>query len=129
MRHLGARALLSAAILGLGSGLARPAAPATPPGDPSTSREFFSTVSVLAADSMEGRGLETKGIRMAAGYLEKRLRASHLKPAFGQSYRQRFPVKVGISLGRGNRVSASLGGASATILDSTSWTPLGFTIM
>src|SRR6185503_15078226 len=75
----------------------------------------------------EGRGLETKGIRMAAGYLEKRLRASHLKPAFGQSYRQRFPVKVGISLGRGNRVSASLGGASATILDSTSWTPLGFT--
>jgi hypothetical protein len=40
---------------------------------------------------------------MAAGYLEKRLRASHLKPAFGQSYRQRFPVKVGISLGRGNR--------------------------
>ncbi|MGH7682595.1 MAG: M20/M25/M40 family metallo-hydrolase, partial [Candidatus Eiseniibacteriota bacterium] len=77
---------------------------------------FHSYVYALAADSMEGRGLGSEGIRRSADWLEKRLRALGLKPAFGKSYRQPFPVKVGVSLTPGNRIDG---------LADTSWTPLG----
>ncbi|HEV3484252.1 MAG TPA: M20/M25/M40 family metallo-hydrolase, partial [Vicinamibacterales bacterium] len=66
---------------------------------------------------MEGRGLNTKGLRKAADYLEKELKAAKVEPAFGTSYRQKFPVKVGVALGEKNSIRG---------LSKNDWTPLGF---
>ncbi len=74
-------------------------------------------IRTLAADDMEGRGLGTNGIAKAADYIEKELRAAGLEPAFGKSYRQRFPVKTGVSLGGNNHIDG---------LQNDEWTPLGF---
>ncbi len=74
-------------------------------------------VFALAADDMEGRGLGTAGLERAATWIERRLRASGLDPAFGRSYRQSFPVKTGVALGEGNSIEG---------LKAEEWTPLGF---
>jgi Tol biopolymer transport system component len=91
---------------------------ATPP---TTSNQQPATIEkhirTLASDAMEGRGLGTKGIGQAATYIEKELRAAKLEPAFGTSYRQKFPVKMGVALGPNNRIDG---------LKDDEWTPLGF---
>ena len=74
-------------------------------------------IRTLSTDAMEGRGLGTKGLDKAAGYIEQQLRAAKLEPAFGKSYRQSFPVKIGVALGTTNRVEG---------LKDDEWTPLGF---
>jgi Tol biopolymer transport system component len=74
-------------------------------------------IRTLSADAMEGRGLGTKGIDHAASYIEKELRAAKLEPAFGKSYRQKFPVKIGVARGENNRIEG---------LKEDDWTPLGF---
>jgi Tol biopolymer transport system component len=74
-------------------------------------------IRTLAADDMEGRGLGTKGIGKAADYIEAQLRGTGLKPAFGKSYRQAFPVKMGVSAGPRNLIEG---------LTPDEWTPLGF---
>ena len=74
-------------------------------------------IRTLSSDAMEGRGLGTKGIEQSAAYIEKELRAAKLEPAFGKSYRQQFPVKMGVSLGTDNRIDG---------LSADEWTPLGF---
>ncbi|MFL6245698.1 MAG: M28 family peptidase [Thermoanaerobaculia bacterium] len=74
-------------------------------------------IRTLASDAMEGRGLGTNGIAKAADYIEKTLRDSGVAPAFGASYRQKFPVKMGVALGPNNRIDG---------LSNDEWTPLGF---
>jgi len=74
-------------------------------------------IRTLASDKMEGRGLNTKGLDAAADYIEKDLRAAGVWPAFGDSYRQKFPVKTGVTLGTKNALSGVADG---------DWTPLGF---
>jgi len=74
-------------------------------------------IRALSTDAMEGRGLGTKGLEQAAAYIEKELRAAKLEPAFGKSYRQQFPVKMGVALGTNNRIEG---------LSAEEWTPLGF---
>jgi Tol biopolymer transport system component len=74
-------------------------------------------VRTLAADDMEGRGLGTKGIDKATAYLEARMKAIGLEPVFGTSYRQPFPVKIGVSAGTRNQLGDVAAG---------DWTPLGF---
>src|SRR5690242_19683894 len=74
-------------------------------------------VRTLAADDMEGRGLGTKGIEKAASYLEARMKAIGLEPVFGTSYRQPFPVKIGVSAGANNKLDD---------VAAADWTPLGF---
>lgn len=64
-------------------------------------------IRTLSADAMEGRGLNTKGLDKAADYIEKELRAAELEPAFGKSFRQKFPVKTGVALGGGNVLEGS----------------------
>ncbi|HYR27554.1 MAG TPA: M20/M25/M40 family metallo-hydrolase, partial [Thermoanaerobaculia bacterium] len=71
----------------------------------------------LSSDAMEGRGLNTKGLAQAATYIEKELRSAKLQPAFGKSYRQPFPVKMGVSRGDKNVIEG---------LGPDDWTPLGF---
>jgi aminopeptidase YwaD len=82
-----------------------------------TTAQIEKDVRTLADPKMEGRGLGTKGLGLAADYIESRLRALGLKPAFGKSYRQAFPVKTGVSLGANNRLDG---------VAKDDWTPLGF---
>jgi TolB protein len=82
-----------------------------------TQQPIETHIRTLSADAMEGRGLGTKGIEKSADYIERELRAAGVAPAFGKSYRQQFPVKMGVSLGAGNRVAG---------LKNDEWTPLGF---
>ncbi|MBV8515880.1 MAG: M28 family peptidase [Acidobacteria bacterium] len=74
-------------------------------------------IRTLAADDMEGRGLGTQGIGKAASYIETQLRDARLRPAFGSSYRQKFPVKMGVALGAKNAIEG---------LSADDWTPLAF---
>src|SRR5262245_51948301 len=74
-------------------------------------------IRTLAAPNMEGRGLGTKGVKLAADYIESRLRALGLQPAFGKSYRQAFPVKIGVTAGKSNRLDG---------VGANDWAPLGF---
>src|SRR5947208_1061060 len=91
-----------------------------------TATQIEKDIRTLAAPRMEGRGLGTKGIELAADYVESRVRAVGLKPAFpchpersegSRCYRQSFPVKIGVTLGKNNH----LDGVAAD-----DWTPLGF---
>ena len=77
---------------------------------------YKADITTLASEQMEGRGIGTKGIGLAADFIEARLKSLGLKPAFGKSYRQPFDVKTGVALGDGNRL--------AGIADAD-WTPLG----
>jgi Tol biopolymer transport system component len=90
---------------------------AEPAGGPNLAKSIETDIRTLAAERMEGRGLGTKGIGLAAEYIEQRLQALGLKPAFGTSYRQPFPVKTGVSLGTNNKLSG---------IEAGDWTPLGF---
>jgi len=81
------------------------------------SQSFESDVRTLAAPEMEGRGLGTKGIVKAGAYVESRLKAIGLQPAFGRSYAQSFPVKTGVALGANNHIDG---------ITTDDWTPLGF---
>ncbi|HEY7728160.1 MAG TPA: M28 family peptidase, partial [Candidatus Eisenbacteria bacterium] len=88
--------------------------------DPSLERvgkEGLAGIEVLAAPAMEGRGVGTRGIRLAADWIEEQLKADGLKPAFGKSYRQKFRIKTGVSLAKRNFVQG--------VADSD-WVPLGF---
>ncbi|HEX8407279.1 MAG TPA: M28 family peptidase [Thermoanaerobaculia bacterium] len=84
---------------------------------PTNEQRIERHIRTLSADTMEGRGLGTKGLDKAADYIEQELRAAKLEPAFGKSYRQKFPVKIGVSLGTNNNING---------LSSHEWTPLGF---
>ncbi len=85
--------------------------------DTKRTRQIETDVRTLAAERMEGRGLGTNGIKLAAGYLEGRLQGMGLRPAFGNSFRQPFPVKIGVALGTANHLDG---------VADTDWTPLGF---
>ena len=115
MFQLGVQLATSAALT-LAPCAARGAA--APQGAPSSKEvaAFRTAIYTLAADSMEGRGLGSAGIGRAADWIERRLKSSGLKPAFGNSYRQPLPVKIGVSLVPGNRIDG---------LADSLWTPLG----
>jgi len=111
--------LLTPALPSADSGNAGRAPAAANDSDSETRRlagEFKKNIEVLAADSMEGRGLSTQGILRAADWIEKQLRKDGFAPAFDGSYRQPLKVKVGIRLTEGNTLEG-------TARDN--WTPLG----
>ncbi len=58
-----------------------------------TVKEIEAHIRYLSDDLLEGRGVGTKGIEMAARYQEEYFRTFGLEPAFGTSYRQVFPLR------------------------------------
>ena len=98
-----------------------------------TATQIEKDIRTLAAPNMEGRGLDTNGIKLAADYIESRVRALGLAPAFPcvipsradgegsradkRCYRQPFPVKIGVALGKNNRLEG---------VGADDWSPLGF---
>ncbi|HEV8337204.1 MAG TPA: M28 family peptidase [Candidatus Polarisedimenticolia bacterium] len=83
----------------------------------SLAKEFQRDVEILAADSMEGRGLGTAGIGRAADWIESELRRRGLQPVFDGSFRQSFKVKMGVSMAKGNRLDG---------VPDADWATLGF---
>src|SRR5690349_17596396 len=83
----------------------------------STQTPIETHIRTLSADSMEGRGLGTQGIGRAADYIGVQFSAIGIDPAFGRTMRQKFPVKVGVTLGPNNKIEG---------LKRDDWTPLGF---
>ena len=114
-----AAGLVALAVAGLVAShlWAKSSSSGAPPSPAELAREFQRGVDTLASDAMEGRGLETQGIRKAADWIEAELRKAGLKPAFGSSYRQPFKVKVGVKLAGDNRLED---------VARDAWTPLGF---
>lgn len=58
-----------------------------------TVEEIDRHIRALSHDRMEGRAVGTPGIEMAARYHEDVFRKAGLEPAFGESYRQEFPLR------------------------------------
>jgi hypothetical protein len=57
-----------------------------------TETDLKSLLYAIAGPEMEGRETATPGQRRAAEYIEARFKALGLKPGFGESYQQPFPV-------------------------------------
>ncbi len=55
-------------------------------------RRLAADVAFLAADELEGRGTPSRGLDLAALYLETQLRAAGVQPAVSGSYRQLYRV-------------------------------------
>ncbi|HPW17900.1 MAG TPA: M28 family peptidase [Candidatus Aminicenantes bacterium] len=85
---LGTGLCAAAALLALAACQGRPGKSV-----PITVDEIAGHIRYLSSDQLEGRGLGTKGIEMAARYQEDYFRTAGLEPAFGTSYRQAFPLK------------------------------------
>jgi Tol biopolymer transport system component len=83
----------------------------------SAEQAYASDIASLASDDMGGRGLGTDGIGRAATWLEERLSAMGLVPAFDGGYRQPFPVKTGVTMKGVNQVEG---------LAEDDWVPFGF---
>jgi Zn-dependent M28 family amino/carboxypeptidase len=60
---------------------------------PITVDEIAGHIRYLSSDQLEGRGVGSKGIDLAARYHEEYFRTMGLDPAFGTSYRQAFSLK------------------------------------
>ncbi len=64
-----------------------------PAAEPITVNELESHIRYLSDDLLEGRALGSKGIELAARYQEDYFQTFRLEPAFGGSYRQKFPLR------------------------------------
>lgn len=90
------RSLLPAAALL--SALASPLALAAPPAggvEPRrvTRQEIAAHLRFLSSDLLEGRGVGTRGGRLAESYVESVFQRNGLEPAFGGSYRQELELR------------------------------------
>ena len=61
---------------------------------PVTAAEIEAHIRFLSDDALEGRGLGSRGIAMAADYQEDHFKTFGLEPAFGPSYRQSFELRA-----------------------------------
>jgi Zn-dependent M28 family amino/carboxypeptidase len=61
--------------------------------EPITVKEIETHIRNLSSDQLEGRGLGSPGIELAARYQEDYFKTFGLEPAFGTSYRQTFPLR------------------------------------
>lgn len=67
--------------------------------------ELYRHVTTLASDRMEGRGIGTRGIELAAQYIAKQFAAYGLQPAGDAgTFFQKFRVSVGVKMVDGNRL-------------------------
>lgn len=71
-------------------------------------RRLRADVAFLAADELEGRGTPSRGLDLAALYLETQLRAAGVEPALSGSYRQSY--RVGSYLPAQATVMVTVGG-------------------
>ncbi|MBI3837431.1 MAG: M20/M25/M40 family metallo-hydrolase [Planctomycetia bacterium] len=75
-------------------------------GDEVVERRLLESVKYLASDELEGRGVGTKGLDLAADFLARQFREAGLKTdLYDGSPFQRFKMTVGASLGPNNQLA------------------------
>src|ERR1700690_2512469 len=77
--------------------------------DSADPKRYLEDVKTLSAPALEGRGAGTKGIALAANYIEDRYRSLGLQPAGTKSYFQPFTVITGARLKGANRLVVATG--------------------
>lgn len=96
-------------------------APSTAP--TTTAPTTQDTIGYLASDELEGRGVGTKGIDLAAHYIADQFRRDGLRPPPGwNDHFQRFEMSMGAFVAKGT--SLNLNGEPLAL--DTSFRPLGF---
>ena len=87
--------LRAAVLLALLPALRAPAAPPSGAAEPRpvTRQEIAAHLKFLSSDLLEGRGVGTRGGRLAESYLESAFQRNGLSPAFGESYRQELELR------------------------------------
>jgi Tol biopolymer transport system component len=78
-----------------------------PPAEPTAAERIKKDIAWLAATDRQGRGLGTAELEAAGAFVETRLKASGLSPAFGASYRQPFEVVTSLEVGRTTAVTVA----------------------
>jgi hypothetical protein len=118
-----------AALLAFGAilALANPSPAQKPFGDPVLDR-MQKDIFFLASPDCEGRGIETKGIELAAGYVAETFQKAGLKPAMKDgTYFQPFRVTMSAKLGTPNAFTLTgPNGAKVEPKLGTDYNPMGF---
>jgi hypothetical protein len=96
---------------------------ATDSADP---KRYLEDVKTLSAPVMEGRGAGTKGIALAANYIEDRYRSLGLQPAGTKSYFQPFTVITGARLKGANRLVVATGSSKKELKLNQDFVPFSF---
>ncbi|HVO32206.1 MAG TPA: M28 family peptidase [bacterium] len=93
-----------------------------------SAKEVQHHVDVLAADSMEGRGIGTKGLDDAANYIANEFAHSGLKPGgVDGTWFQPFEMTVGVRLGTNDKLTlSSADNAKIPLTLNDDWRPLEF---
>lgn len=97
------------------AGCVTPSPPAPSPASSGTARRLEADLRFLASDALEGRGTPSRGLDLAALYLESQLRSMGLEPALQQSYLQ--PYKIGEYLPGEARVIVRIAGKAIAPAD------------
>ena len=96
-------------------------------------------INYLASDKLEGRRTGSEGANLAAEYIAKEFSRYGLQRSIGwdtpgmsileadspNRYLQKFPYVAGVELGKGNRLSFSIGGNITNLEIGSDWMPLG----
>ncbi len=86
------RVSLVVVVLLLLAGCSRVAQPPSTFSEVETARRLQADVSFLASDALEGRGTPSKGLDLAALYLETQLRIAGIEPALLNTYLQTYRI-------------------------------------
>ena len=103
---------------------AEPAAPRTIAIAEADLREH---VAALASDAMAGRLTGAPGGELAASYVADRFKSYGLEPVGDAgSYLQAFDFTAGVSLGKDNKLTATIAGVALPLKSDVDWRPLSF---
>ncbi len=91
MKSFASRAVLAGVIAALAAVCCRGPDPGPVP---ISASEIETHIRFLSDDFLEGRGLGSRGIALAADYQEDHFKIFGLEPAFGSSYRQTFELRA-----------------------------------
>jgi len=94
--------------------------------DSADSQRYLNDIKTLSAPAMEGRGAGTKGISLAAKFIEDRYRELGLQPAGTHSYFQPFTVITGARLKVGNRMEILRDSAKKALKLNQEYVPFNF---
>jgi Tol biopolymer transport system component/Zn-dependent M28 family amino/carboxypeptidase len=84
-------------------------------------------VEALASPEMEGRLTGAPGGERAANYVAAAFKASGLQPAGDAgAYLQAFEFTAGVSLGKDNALTATIGGSKLNLKADVDWRPMSF---
>src|SRR5437899_2904238 len=80
----------------------------------------------LASDELEGRGVGTRGIELAAKYIADDFAKSGLEPAGIDGFFQPFEMTVGVRVGSNDELALTAATKSSAFPIDRDWRPLEF---